>query len=60
MFAAGPALLQCVVKCLPPAQLCYSSSGLSFVVDDTEDAGNLADSCVVLSDAASRSATSLQ
>jgi len=26
MLAAGPALLQCVVKCLPPAQLCYSVS----------------------------------
>jgi len=42
-----------------PGQLYHSSSGLSFIVDDTEDAGSLSDNGWVVSGDPSRSVTSL-
>jgi len=50
----------CRYELQAPVQLYHSTSGLSFVVDDAEDAGSLSDGCWLVNDAASRSATSLQ
>jgi len=55
-----PTSVNAVVVLQAPVQLYYSSSGLSFLVDEVEDAVNLPESWSVANGVASRSATTLQ